>query len=452
MYEKLGRDGGPGMYPEGTELPEDNRTEEAGAQPGIGARIVAIPAEMNRLSMIRPPAASPEPAGREPGASAPDFQRLVDIQRQQQLLGELTRPTGRPPVLQQPSASNSYGRDTSVAMLGGGGGNAFAPAPASRTAQPPAPVDTSRQPLQAAAAVNTAGKSPAPGRTAATAQTQPPVQGAGPAEKRGSVGSTAPQGSPGFVDRTKGHLPDEETGSEDSLLSLWQHVRGDKQGSPATLDQGSKNAQRQPGAAEKGGSPAQRIELPKKEDGNFGPRSSKGAERHDVPLRKSSDNGNNVYVPPKGQQIMDLITGKDGGYILDGRGGTDGKGTAQCVQLIKTLVGAPPTSEWREGQKVTKDANIAPGTVIATFENGRYPQLHGEKATRNQHAAIYLGQTEEGIWVVEQASVRDKNDKRPVIQARLIRWDRTDRGRSNNGNAFSAITWGPQGKAGTPRR
>jgi len=41
---------------------------------------------------------------------------------------------------------------------------------------------------------------------------------------------------------------------------------------------------------------------------------------------------------------------------------------------------------------------MAPGTAIATFVGGRYPQA----GTTGMHVAIYLGQNAEGIQVLDQ--------------------------------------------------
>ena len=70
-------------------------------------------------------------------------------------------------------------------------------------------------------------------------------------------------------------------------------------------------------------------------------------------------------------------------------------GDGHCVSLIKRCAQAPLTSFWRPGARV-KDARPRPGTIIATFENGRYPNRTGH------HAAIYISQDAQGIWVWDQ--------------------------------------------------
>lgn len=116
-------------------------------------------------------------------------------------------------------------------------------------------------------------------------------------------------------------------------------------------------------------------------------------------------------------------------------------GSGECVDLIKHYVPGlkgVPTIAWRAGKNVLdKDARIEVGTAIATFVNGRYPNLpHGN------HAAIVLSVMPSGIWVLDQWRGR------PHIQARLIlippprmqkNRDGTFMNASNNALAFYVI-------------
>lgn len=70
-------------------------------------------------------------------------------------------------------------------------------------------------------------------------------------------------------------------------------------------------------------------------------------------------------------------------------------GDGQCVSLIKRCSGAPHTSTWRPGSPVL-NSELPPGTVIATFKNSRYPNQTGH------HAAVYIKQDQQGIWVWDQ--------------------------------------------------
>lgn len=90
-------------------------------------------------------------------------------------------------------------------------------------------------------------------------------------------------------------------------------------------------------------------------------------------------------------------------------------GDGHCVSLIKQCSDAPNTVDWRPGKQVLKQpaGAISPGTIIATFENGRYPSRSG------YHAAIYISHNQYGIWVwdqwlgmpVHKRLIRTRNDK-----------------------------------------
>jgi hypothetical protein len=112
------------------------------------------------------------------------------------------------------------------------------------------------------------------------------------------------------------------------------------------------------------------------------------------------------------------------------------KGDTQCVELIfQAFPDASGTStlSWREGTKVTKGGlTIAPGTAIATFVDGKFSHL----GSPNQHAAVYLGQDEHGIQVLDQWK-----GKVDGVSPRTLFWKPTKTGLSNDGNAFSVIEW-----------
>lgn len=110
-----------------------------------------------------------------------------------------------------------------------------------------------------------------------------------------------------------------------------------------------------------------------------------------------------------------------------------------CVALIKAL--APglkglATSSWRAGVKVVGSRGLQPGTAIATFVDGRYPN----KPTGN-HAAFFLSYSGSAIWVMDQWK---NDDKRPWVASRLIRpglknRDGTLRDPSNAAEAYYVI-------------
>jgi hypothetical protein len=106
-------------------------------------------------------------------------------------------------------------------------------------------------------------------------------------------------------------------------------------------------------------------------------------------------------------------------------------GAGHCVDFVKAVAGAPPTSAWRKGPHVRGNPHIPPGTAIATFEaDGTYTNASGN------HAAIYLYQDARGIWVYDQWQGRP-------VHKRLIRFEGgsgSARGsKSNDGKRFAVI-------------
>ncbi len=149
-----------------------------------------------------------------------------------------------------------------------------------------------------------------------------------------------------------------------------------------------------------------------------------------------------------------LMAGKDGDAKKTGgaASGPGGQGVAQPEELPTIIDGnrgkqnhevskRKPTAQWKQGQPVTRGANISPGTAIATFVKGSYPQgpltrpRDHKGPYSDRHAAIYLGQTKEGIWVMDQ------DNKGKAIHTTLIPWDRPGKGDGNNGSSFSVIEW-----------
>jgi len=60
-------------------------------------------------------------------------------------------------------------------------------------------------------------------------------------------------------------------------------------------------------------------------------------------------------------------------------------GDGNCVALVQKLTDVGHTSSWKPGERVLDSKSILSGTVIATFENGRYPNHR-----TGNHAAFYL--------------------------------------------------------------
>lgn len=105
-------------------------------------------------------------------------------------------------------------------------------------------------------------------------------------------------------------------------------------------------------------------------------------------------------------------------------------GTGQCVALVHAsnpAIGS--TGSWVRGEPVRGNANLQPGTVIATFA----PSGHYANATDgSSHSAIYLGQTAHGVqvldqWVGHPAAVR------------TIPWSNPGGVAANTGSAFHVV-------------
>ena len=75
------------------------------------------------------------------------------------------------------------------------------------------------------------------------------------------------------------------------------------------------------------------------------------------------------------------------------------KGNAECALLVQSLTGAPRTSTWKRGKKVSgQDSNVTAGTAVATFkDDGTYDGNSGVC-----HAAIYVKTTAVGVEVWDQ--------------------------------------------------
>lgn len=100
-------------------------------------------------------------------------------------------------------------------------------------------------------------------------------------------------------------------------------------------------------------------------------------------------------------------------------------GDGHCVSLIKQCANAPHTSEWRPGKKV-RGKNLQQGSIIATFKNGKYPNKAG------YHAAIYIEQTNDGIWVWDQWVGKP-------VHKRLIRFRNDRASASNTAQAYRVV-------------
>ncbi|WP_426192166.1 BPSL0067 family protein [Massilia sp. DWR3-1-1] len=110
-------------------------------------------------------------------------------------------------------------------------------------------------------------------------------------------------------------------------------------------------------------------------------------------------------------------------------------GDGECVALVREFSGAPAAVNWREGTQVMGDRSLHLGTAIATFQKGKWPGK-----SKGNHAAFYLGQTSDGMRIMDQWNAAEKT----VISSRFIpRRGKNKDGSfvrpSDNADAFSVI-------------
>jgi hypothetical protein len=117
--------------------------------------------------------------------------------------------------------------------------------------------------------------------------------------------------------------------------------------------------------------------------------------------------------------------------------GTPANLQGECVSLTKFFSGAPCTSCWRAGVPVMGN-NIPPGTAVATFVNGRYPQ---GKVPKN--SGIFLQYIPNGFTIIDQWPGH-------YGMARDLYVDPTQ-SRSNRADTYSVIT-APAGECGCSTR
>ncbi|MFO0849856.1 MAG: BPSL0067 family protein [Gemmataceae bacterium] len=132
--------------------------------------------------------------------------------------------------------------------------------------------------------------------------------------------------------------------------------------------------------------------------------------------------------------VVVLVAGvAQASYICKSPSAYSGKtvGSGQCVPFVQEAAGAPHTSKWKQGVQVRGNKNLARGTAIASgWANGAYPN----KATGN-HAAIYDGQDDKGIWVYDQWAGK----KPKPVSRRHIPFRGGKGSPSNDGDAFYVI-------------
>lgn len=121
---------------------------------------------------------------------------------------------------------------------------------------------------------------------------------------------------------------------------------------------------------------------------------------------------------------------------VDDLQGTEKVGSKHCVALLQHYAHLPNTGAWREGDSVIGNRQIVKGTAIATFVDGRYQSL-----STGNHAAFYLSQDANGIWVMDQWK---SDTQKPLASKRYIRRKGKNKqgayvDPSDNADAYSVI-------------
>jgi RHS repeat-associated protein len=111
----------------------------------------------------------------------------------------------------------------------------------------------------------------------------------------------------------------------------------------------------------------------------------------------------------------------------------------ECVDLTKKFSGMGDVNaghQWCEGEGVLGAKDIKPGTAIASFDNGRFPNKDG------WNSGIYLGPGVNGsIWILDQWPARPGHPARPPEPRELLH--NNNARPANNSAACSVILTGP---------
>ena len=105
-------------------------------------------------------------------------------------------------------------------------------------------------------------------------------------------------------------------------------------------------------------------------------------------------------------------------------------GSGQCVALVQAAnPGIGPTRNWKCGPPVRGNTDLRPGTAIATFNAA---DRYANATDGSSHAAIYLGQNERGIQVMDQWAGS-------AAAVRTIPWSNPNGVAANTGTAFHVV-------------
>lgn len=118
-------------------------------------------------------------------------------------------------------------------------------------------------------------------------------------------------------------------------------------------------------------------------------------------------------------------------------------GDGGCALMVEHYAHLPPHQKWRQGLHIVDQQNVWPGTAIATFENGVYPNW-----PTGNHVAFFVkfgkrapdGKVE-SIWVMEQYHGLSAIQMREIPARGQVdsKWGKRWANPSNNADAFYII-------------
>ena len=152
------------------------------------------------------------------------------------------------------------------------------------------------------------------------------------------------------------------------------------------------------------------------------------SDNNDLNTSKAIFNAFNSTNIDKDSHIKKLKALKNfNGYICEDAPVYIGQsiGDGECVDLIKLCSNAPLTRYWKPGKYVF-GSDIPPGTAIATFRRGKYPNREG------YHAAIYSHQDKNGIYAWDQWQGQ-------AVHLRYIKAKQSHKNAGNNASKYRII-------------
>ena len=143
--------------------------------------------------------------------------------------------------------------------------------------------------------------------------------------------------------------------------------------------------------------------------------------------------GPRLSANPDGSAAKSVTQAKSGaGFIAADYAQYIGQsvGSGQCVALVQAAnPSIGPTRNWQCGVPVQGNTELRPGTIIATFDSSG---CYANALDGSSHEAIYLGQNERGIQVMDQWAGN-------TAAARTLPWTNPSGAAANTGAAFHVV-------------